>query len=145
MKTGIYSEQVRRKKYKCKYIQFLVKIIQIIIAYYRRQKNNRQTKTNDFVCLYKPVSFRKRNHPGISAFFASFSDFSIFYTNDLIGQFFDSVQVMAGDPVAYPMRKAADTDTLVAAVNDILQELRDSGELAEISKEFFGLDLTQPD
>ena len=43
------------------------------------------------------------------------------------------------------MRKAADTDTLVAAVNDILQELRDSGELAEISKEFFGLDLTQPD
>lgn len=69
--------------------------------------------------------------------------------NDYLEQHPDAnikvVQVMAGDPVAYPMRKAADTDTLVAAVNDILQELRDSGELAEISKEFFGLDLTQPD
>lgn len=55
------------------------------------------------------------------------------------------VQVLPGDPVAYPMTKGANSATLVAAVNDILQDLRDSGKLADISKEFFGLDLTQPD
>ena len=69
--------------------------------------------------------------------------------NDYLEQHPDAnikiVQVLPGDPVAYPIRKAADTDTLVAAVNDILQEMRKSGELAKISEEFFGLDLTEPD
>ena len=55
------------------------------------------------------------------------------------------VQVLEGDPVAYPVRKDADTDSLIAAVNDILEQARQDGTLAEISREFFGLDLTQAD
>ena len=55
------------------------------------------------------------------------------------------VQVLPGEPVAFPMRKVADGDSLVAAVNDILNDMRSSGELAKLSKEFFGLDLTNPD
>ena len=52
---------------------------------------------------------------------------------------------MAGDPVAYPVRKAEETDTLVAAINDILQAAREDGTLAEISLKYFGLDLTKAD
>ena len=55
------------------------------------------------------------------------------------------VQIMAGDPVAYPVRKSEETDTLVAAINDILQAAREDGRLAEISLKYFGLDLTQAD
>ncbi len=55
------------------------------------------------------------------------------------------VQVLPGEPVAFPFKKTADTDTLVTAVNDILSEMKASGELAKISKQFFGLDLTDPD
>ena len=55
------------------------------------------------------------------------------------------VQVMDGDPVAYPVSKGEDTDTLIAAIDDILEAARQDGTLAEISLKYFGLDLTQPD
>ena len=53
------------------------------------------------------------------------------------------VQVMEGDPVVFPMRKSADTETLVEAVNEILENARQDGTLSEISLKYFGLDLTQ--
>ena len=55
------------------------------------------------------------------------------------------VQVLEGDPVAYPMSKGEDTETLVAAVNEILEAARQDGTLAAISEKYFKLDLTQPD
>ena len=55
------------------------------------------------------------------------------------------VQVMEGDPVAYPVRKAAETDTLITAINGILENARQDGTLAAISMKYFGLDLTQAD
>ena len=55
------------------------------------------------------------------------------------------VQVLAGDPVVYPVRKDADTETLIAAINDILEAAREDGTLAAISEKYFGLDLTQAD
>lgn len=54
------------------------------------------------------------------------------------------VQILPeGDPVAYPMRKDADTETLVEAVNEILEAAREDGTLAELSEKYFGIDLTQ--
>ena len=53
------------------------------------------------------------------------------------------VQVLEGDPVAFPIRKSADSESLVAAINQILEEAREDGRLAEISEQFFGLDLTE--
>ena len=55
------------------------------------------------------------------------------------------VQVLPGDPVAYPVRKDADTETLIAAINEILEQARQDGTLAAISQKYFGMDLTQPD
>ena len=55
------------------------------------------------------------------------------------------VQVLEGDPVAFPMTKGEDSESLVAAVNEILEKARQDGTLAEISIKYFGLDLTQPD
>ena len=53
------------------------------------------------------------------------------------------VQVLPGDPVAYPVRKAAETDTLIAAIDEILENTRRDGTLSEISLKYFGLDLTK--
>ena len=54
------------------------------------------------------------------------------------------VQILdEGEPVAYPVRKDADTDTLLAAVNDILEAARQDGTLSAISEKYFGVDLTQ--
>ena len=55
------------------------------------------------------------------------------------------VQVLAGDPVVYPVKKGPETETLIAAINEILDAARADGRLAEISVKYFGLDLTQPD
>lgn len=55
------------------------------------------------------------------------------------------VQVLDGDPVAYPVQKTDDAASLIAAVNDVLEELRQSGKLSDISVKYFGLDLTKPD
>ena len=49
-----------------------------------------------------------------------------------------------GDPVAYPVRKSEETDTLLAAVNEALEALRADGTLSAISEKYFnGLDLTK--
>ena len=54
------------------------------------------------------------------------------------------VQVLdEGEPVAYPVRKGEDTETLVAAINDILEAARQDGSLAAISEKYFGEDLTK--
>ena len=44
--------------------------------------------------------------------------------------------------LALAMPKSDDAATLVAAVNQALAELRDSGELAALSEQYFGTDLT---
>ena len=54
------------------------------------------------------------------------------------------VKILDGEPVAYPVRKAAETETLVAAINEILETARQDGPLAELSMKYFQLDLTQP-
>ena len=55
------------------------------------------------------------------------------------------VQVLEGDPVAYPIQKGEQTDSLLAAINDILEQARQDGTLAAISEKYFQLDLTQAD
>jgi cystine transport system substrate-binding protein len=48
-----------------------------------------------------------------------------------------------GEPVAIPVRKADDTATLIAAINEALDAMRADGSLAAISIKYFnGLDLT---
>ncbi len=53
-------------------------------------------------------------------------------------------QYLEGDINAFPVRKDASTDTLLAAVNEALQAMRDDGRLAELSVKYFGADLTNP-
>ena len=48
-----------------------------------------------------------------------------------------------GEPVAYPVRKGEDTETLLAAIDDILEAARQDGTLAAISEKYFGVDLTK--
>ena len=56
------------------------------------------------------------------------------------------VQVLdTTDPVAYPIRKGEDTETLLAAINEILEQARQDGTLAEISIRYTGHDLTKPE
>ncbi len=55
------------------------------------------------------------------------------------------VQVLEGDPVAYPVRKSADTESLVAAIDEILEQARQDGTLSAISLKYFGVDLTTPE
>lgn len=67
--------------------------------------------------------------------------------DDYLGEHPDAeikvVQVFAGEPVCYPIRKGEDTETLLNAINDVLEELRQSGKLAELSVKYFGEDLTK--
>ena len=53
-----------------------------------------------------------------------------------------TVQVLAGDPVAYPVAKDG-TESLVEAINEILEAARQDGTLAEISIKYFGVDTTK--
>ena len=53
------------------------------------------------------------------------------------------VQTVPGDPVVCPVRKGAETETLIAAVNEILAKAREDGKLAELSEKYFGQDLTK--
>ena len=48
-----------------------------------------------------------------------------------------------GEPVAYPVRKGADTETLLAAINGILEAKRQDGTLSALSEKYFGVDLTK--
>ena len=52
------------------------------------------------------------------------------------------MQVLAGDPVAYPVAKEG-TESLVNAINEILEAARQDGRLAEISIKYFGVDTTK--
>ena len=53
------------------------------------------------------------------------------------------VMTVAGEPVAIPIRKSPETETLKAEIDRILQEARDNGKLAELSVKYFGTDLTK--
>ena len=55
------------------------------------------------------------------------------------------VEVLPGEPVAYPVRKAEDTESLMTAINEILEAARQDGSLAAISEKYFGIDLTKPE
>ena len=47
------------------------------------------------------------------------------------------------EPVAFPVRMGEDTETLVAAIDDILDAAREDGTLAALSEKYFGRDLTR--
>ncbi len=49
-----------------------------------------------------------------------------------------------GDPVCYPVRKGADSASLLAAINEALAKAREDGTLAVLSEKYFGTDLTNP-
>ena len=57
------------------------------------------------------------------------------------------VQVLSGDPVAYPlsMSEKVNAASLVEAINAILAQAREDGRLAAISVKYFGVDLTVPE
>ena len=48
-----------------------------------------------------------------------------------------------GTSVCIPVAKSDDTASLMEAIDGILQQLRDSGKLAELSEKYFGADLTR--
>lgn len=45
--------------------------------------------------------------------------------------------------VAIPMRKGNETESLRTEINNIIEEMKQNGELSEISKKYFGEDLTK--
>ena len=53
------------------------------------------------------------------------------------------VQAVAGEPVCYPIRKGADTETFLKAINDFLAKVRADGTLSNLSVKYFGTDLTK--
>ena len=48
-----------------------------------------------------------------------------------------------GTSVCIPTRKDADSERLIAAVDEVLENLRNDGRLAELSEKYFGADLTE--
>ena len=53
------------------------------------------------------------------------------------------VQTVAGEPVAYPIRKTAENEELLKKINKILEGLREDGTLSKLSVKYFGEDLTK--
>ncbi len=53
------------------------------------------------------------------------------------------VQVLTGDPVAYPVHIGEESKSLADAINGILEKARGDGTLAEISIRYFGVDITK--
>ena len=49
------------------------------------------------------------------------------------------------EQIAIPVRKGADTATLLKAVNDALSDLSASGELTALSERYFGMDISKMD
>lgn len=45
--------------------------------------------------------------------------------------------------IAFPLRKGSETENLRAAMNDAIETLRTDGTLANLSNEFFGIDITE--
>ncbi len=54
------------------------------------------------------------------------------------------VETIPGDPVVFPVQKGEGTDTLVAAINEILAKAREDGTLSALSIKYFNQDLTTP-
>ena len=52
--------------------------------------------------------------------------------------------MLEGDPVVYPVSKGEDSDSLMVEIDKILDDLRSSGKLSELSIKYFGEDLTNP-
>ena len=52
------------------------------------------------------------------------------------------VYIQPGDPVCIPLRKNAESASLLAAINQIIADAKADGTLAELSNRFFGKDLT---
>ena len=50
----------------------------------------------------------------------------------------------AGAQIVFPVKKDPSTDTLIAEINRIIAEARESGKLKEISEKYFGIDMTAP-
>lgn len=50
---------------------------------------------------------------------------------------------LPGEAVAVPMKKGAETETLKAEIDRILEEARNNGTLAELCMKYFGKDLTK--
>ncbi len=55
------------------------------------------------------------------------------------------VQTFAGEPVCYPIRKSAQTESLLAAINGFLSQARADGTLSALSVKYFGVDLSKAD
>lgn len=67
--------------------------------------------------------------------------------DDYLGEHPDAeikvVQVFAGEPVCFPIRKADENAGLLEKINEILEGLRNDGTLAKLSEKYFGEDLTK--
>ena len=53
------------------------------------------------------------------------------------------VQVFAGEPVCFPIRKTDENADLLEKINEVLENLRNDGTLAALSVKYFGEDLTK--
>lgn len=77
---------------------------------------------------------------------ATLNDEVVFY--DYMKQHPDAALKIAAENdepthVAFPLRREAATESLLAAMNEAIAELREDGTLAELSQEFFGIDITE--
>ena len=77
---------------------------------------------------------------------ATLNDEVVFY--DYMNQHPDAVLKIAAENdepthVAFPLRRETATESLLAAMNEAIAELREDGTLAELSQEFFGIDITE--
>ena len=77
---------------------------------------------------------------------ATLNDEVVFY--DYMNQHPDAALKIAAENdepthVAFPLRREAATESLLAAMNEAIAELREDGTLAELSQKFFGIDITE--
>lgn len=77
---------------------------------------------------------------------ATLNDNATFYYYQKIkpeNPFKAAVLTQEASRVAVPMRKGEETKALMEAVNKAIEELKQSGELAQLSEKYFGADLTR--
>ncbi|MFR6590164.1 MAG: transporter substrate-binding domain-containing protein [Gallintestinimicrobium sp.] len=65
------------------------------------------------------------------------------YLRHILMQISKCRSVRRGEKVAIPVRKGDDTKTLLAAINDALAKLDESGELTALSEKYFGTDISK--
>ena len=53
------------------------------------------------------------------------------------------VQTVAGEPVCWPIRKGSQTESMLKAINEFLQKVRNDGTLTALSVKYFGTDLSK--